>query len=74
MKISIFLGVIFIVSQIITSTNNKKFFKNPSQMISMDNKAVSSSNSVAVKTGFIGNANAISSSNIGNLNFIAQDK
>ena len=41
MKISIFLAAIFLVSQVSSSTNSKKFPKNTSQKISIDNKAVS---------------------------------
>ena len=74
MKTSLFLAALFLVSQVLTSKNKKKFPKNPYKKISMDNKAVSDSNSVAVKTGLFGNANAFSSSNTGNFNLIGQDQ
>ncbi len=73
MKLILFLATFLISFEVFTS--KKKFInKIPSQKISMDNKAESGSNSMAVKTGLFGNANAMSSSNAANCNVIGQSR
>jgi hypothetical protein len=70
MRLQIVLIMLGIAFQMISAgVVNKKL---PNQKVFLNNKAVSESNSLAIKTSGVGNANSCSVSNAGNANKVTQ--
>ena len=72
MKFQIVLAAFLGIAIEMISGKKNKWVKKPFQVVDMNNKATSNSNSMAVNAGVFGDANSFSGADASNFNMIGQ--